>query len=86
MLTRAQLRVLAAFLLLPAGMQLYADNTEKHGGGSPWSFSVSALRTDWFGVVPSGADVVLQYRGATLVPGLATRIEEDFGAGYQENV
>jgi len=80
------LRLSAALLLLSAGALAVADNAEAHLSGSPWSFSVSGLRTYWFGVVPAGADVVLQYRGVTLASGLGTVFEEDFGAGYQQNV
>lgn len=59
-----------------------ADSAEH---GSPWSLSFAALRTYWFGIVPTGIDLVLDYRGLTLFPGVETIFEDYAGAGYQYN-
>lgn len=53
--------------------------------GSPWALSFADLRTYWYGIVPTGMDFRLEYRGLTLVPGVATIFENYAGTGYQYN-
>ncbi len=82
--------VIAVALCLAAGGNLFGQSNDKAGSdgsksGSPWSFSVASIRTYWFGLVPTGLDTVLQYKGLTIVPGLETILENDAGAGYQYN-
>ena len=87
----AGLRIAVAMALVMAvSGSLYGQSPDKGGAGpsksdSPWSFSVTALRTYWFGLVPTGLDTVLEYKGFTIVPGLETILENDAGAGYQYN-
>lgn len=52
---------------------------------SPWSLSLIDLRTYWLDIVPTGIDLRVSYRGLTLVPGLATILEDYAGGGYQYN-
>ncbi len=85
----AGLRIAVALAMgLAAGGLLFGQSNDKGGGtksGSLWSFSIASIRTYWFGLVPTGLDTVLEYRGLNLVPGRQTILENDAGAGYQYN-
>lgn len=50
---------------------------------SPFSFSITGLRTYWWGIVPTGLDLKLDYRVSPFVRGLDSILELRAGGGYE---
>ena len=48
-----------------------------------WTFTSFAIRTYWWGIVPTGGDFATLLNGVRIVPGLNTILENDMGAGYE---
>lgn len=51
---------------------------------SRFSFAVTNVRTYWFGIVPTGLDLKLDYRIPPIIPGVATILEMTAGGGYEQ--
>jgi len=67
----------ALAMLLSAGMVAAQAS-------SPFSFSITGLRTYWWGIVPTGLDLKLDYRLPSIVSGLDTIAEMTAGAGFEK--
>jgi hypothetical protein len=48
-----------------------------------WGLGNFAVRTYWWGIVPTGGDFSIFYKGLRLAPGLDTILQDDLGAGYE---
>lgn len=76
------LRLAIAVLLAFGGAALHAQMESPSG---TWGLGNYAIRTYWWGLVPTGGDFSVFYKGLPLVPGLDTIFENDLGAGYESD-
>ena len=60
-----------------------ALHAEMETPADTWGFANYAIRTYWWGIVPTGGDFSVLYKGLQVVPGLDTILENDLGAGYE---
>jgi len=76
-------RAVLAVILGISSAAAYAQSTR---GESRWSLVNENVRTNWFDIVPSGADLGAQYLLPPFARGLDTFAEIDVGGGYVQNV
>lgn len=85
---RRLIPALAAAMLLSAAMlsaqSATSPSTQHAAKKSPFSFSITGLRTYWLGIVPTGLDLKLDYRIPPLVNGLDSIVEMTAGSGWEQ--
>ncbi|HVP19597.1 MAG TPA: hypothetical protein VMU36_11410, partial [Spirochaetia bacterium] len=79
-LGKAARGAIAAALMIFAAT---AANAQMEAPEGVWTLTGFAIRTYWWGLVPSGGDFATLYNGMRILPGLDTILENDLGAGYE---
>jgi hypothetical protein len=78
----AALPIIVAAFLATSSAALHAQMEAPSGA---WGLANLGIRTYWWGIVPTGGDFSVLYKGLRLVPGLDTILENDLGAGYESD-